>query len=218
MSLGPTKQVMELLEAHPWDETIPRLIAHALRKSRRLFWRGIRGGPLPEGNEIQDLVSEAIEKVLTGQRKWDPDTNPDLFLLLRSVVDSDLNHLTDCWDNGAMQSESVTFTEGGCDCSGQEVSIFDRTSSQSATPEEEVLQNEDEARCEAFFWGFYDALSDKPTLQKIVECIYDDTPKPADIAQKLGIPVNDIYNANKQLTRRLKEYQKSMSNTDVARK
>ncbi len=218
MSLGPTKQVIELLEAHPWDETIPKLFAHALRKSRRLFWRGIRGGPLPKGNEIQDLVSEAIEKVLTGQRKWDPDTNPDLFLLLRSVVDSDINHLKDCWENGAIRSESTTIVRGSDGSGEHETSVFDKTPCPLATPEQEVFQKEEEARCEAFFWGFYETLSEKPTLQQIVECIYDDTPKPADIAQRLGVPVNDIYNAKKQLSRRLKEYQRMMSNADVVRK
>lgn len=218
MSLGPTKQVIELLEAHPWDETIPRLLAHAAGKAKRLFWRGIYGGNLPEGKEIQDIVSQAIEKVFSGQRQWDPDTNPDLLLFLRSVIDSDLSHLADSWDNGAMRSASMANSADDGDCSEQEISIIDRFPSPTATPEEEVLQHEDEARCEAFFWGFYGALSDKPTLQQIVECIYDDILKPADIAQKLGLPVNDIYNASKQLTRRLKEYQKLMSNADVARK
>ncbi|WP_281184606.1 hypothetical protein [Trichlorobacter lovleyi] len=218
MSLGPTKQVMELLEAHPWDETIPRLLVHALKKSKRLFWRGIYGGPLPEGKEIQDIVGQAVEKVLSGQRQWDPDTNPDLLLFLRSVIDSDLSHLADCWENGAIRSESTTIVRINDDSGEHEVNIFDSAPSPLSTPEEDILQKEDEARCEAFFWGFYETLSEKPTLQQIVECIYDDTPKPADIAQKLGVPVNDIYNANKQLSRRLKDYQKMMSNADAARK
>ncbi|MDD5286787.1 MAG: hypothetical protein PHD54_13105 [Desulfuromonadaceae bacterium] len=199
-------RVLDLLNQHPWEVTIPKLEAHALNKSRRLFWRSIYGGHLPGGKEVVDLVQQSIEKVLYDQRKWDPDANPDLFIYLKGIVDSDINHLADSEDNKLTRSETKLVSGADCEGDETEISFFDLKPSDLPSPVEILLQEEEEDLAYKFFWGFHESLSDKPRLQKIVECILDDVDKPADIAQKLGEHVNDIYNARKQLQRRLEEY------------
>lgn len=206
MPLGISGQLLDLLEAHPWEETIPRLLAHASSKSKRLFWKGIYGGPLPEGNEVEDLVYQAIEKVLTGQRQWDPTTSPDLFLFLKGVVDSSLSHLARSWENRYVRKEttSVAATDNAEDEHG--TGIIDCVPATASNPEEMLLQQEDEARCEELFLIIFDSLEDEPLLQKILECLLDDVEKPADIAEKLSVPVKEIYNARKKLQRRLADH------------
>lgn len=206
MPTNTSEQLLELLGSHPWEDTIPRLVAHASKKSKRLFWRGIYGGHLPEGKEVEDLVNQAIDKIISGQRQWDPDTNPDLFLFLRGIVDSDLNHLAESEENRYVRSETVSVAGSDCDEEEKEISVITSMPTPNSDPEETLLLREEETRCEEFFWNFYGSLDGKHLLQKIVECIWDDVEKPADIAEKLGVPVNDIYNARKQLQRRLDEY------------
>lgn len=208
MPSNTTEQSLEFFESQPWEEIIPRLLAHASKKSKRLFWRGVYGGPLPEGKDISDLVQQAIEKTLCGQREWDTDAYPDLFSYLKSVVDSELNHLADRWDNKNIRRDTISVQVGDCGDEEQEVSLIENHRSSSPHPEEMYLLREEEDRCEKFFWGFYEYLEGKPLLQKIVECIWDDVEKRADIASRLGVPVNEIDNAKKQLQRRLDEYRK----------
>lgn len=209
MSSCTSKQLLDLLDSQPWDDIIPRLVAHASKKSKRLFWRGIYGGPFPEGNEVMDLINQTIEKVLVGQRQWDPDASPDLFVYLKSIVDSDLNHLADSAENRRMRADTLSSQGNDCDAGEQEISIAHMMPADTPTPEEVLLLREDEDRCEEFFWGFYESLADKPVLQKIVECIWDDVEKPVEIAERMGVPVNEIYNSRKQLQRRLNDYRKS---------
>ena len=211
MSLRDANRALDLLDQHPWEDTIPKLVTHALKKSRRLYWRAIYGGHLPEGKEAVDLVHQAIEKLLTGQREWNPDANPDLFLYLRGIVDSDLNHLAKSWENRFTQSEMMQVSGTDCDGEEKEFSVINMVPSAVPNPEEVLLHQGEESRADGFFWGFYESLADKPRLQKIIECILDDVEKPADIAEKLGEPVNEIYNARKQLQRRLDEYRNKKS-------
>lgn len=209
MSADETGQSLEFLESQPWEEVIPRLLVYASKKSKRLFWRGVYGGHLPEGNEIIDLVQEAVEKVLTGQRNWNTEVYPDLFSYLKSVVDSELSHLADRLDNKHVRRDTVTVQAGDCGEDEQEVSLIGSHPTPSPHPEEAYLLREEEDRCEKFFWGFYESLEGKPFLQKIVECIWDDVVKRAEIASKLGVPASEVDNARKQLQRRLDEYRKS---------
>lgn len=199
-------QVLNLLDQHPWEDTIRRLNAYASNKTRRLFWRSIYGGHLPKGKEVVDVVQQAIEKVLSGKRKWDPDIHPDLYEYLKSVIDSDLNHLADSKDNKLTRSETKLVSGTDCEGNENEISFFDLRPSEQLDPAEDLLQQENEDLAYKFVWNFHESLADKPRLQKIVECMLDDIDKPAEIAEQLGEHVNDIYNARKQLQRRLDEY------------
>lgn len=200
------KQALDLLDQHPWEDTIPRLVTYASKKSKRLFWRAIYGGHLPEGKEVADVVQQAIEKVLSGQRNWDPAVYPDLFEYLKSVLDSDLNHLADCEDNKLTRAEPKITSRKDSDGEAKEIGFFDLMPSKRPDPVEALLQQENEDISYKFVWDFHESLADKPRLQKIIECVLDDIDKPADIAEQMGEHVNDIYNARKQLQRRLDEF------------
>lgn len=156
-----------------------------------------------------DLVNLAIEKVLSGKRQWDVCACPDFFLFLRGIVDSDLNHLAEKPENKLVMADTLPSQLTDCDDCEQEISIILMVPSDTPNPEEMLLLKEDEVRCEKFYWGFYESLADKPFLQKVVECIWDEVEKPAEIAERVNVPVGEIYNARKQLQRRLDEYRKT---------
>ncbi len=54
----------------PWDDLYPRLLLAALRKIRRMVWRGEFRGQVPGGRMAHDAVQTAIEKLLAGERRW----------------------------------------------------------------------------------------------------------------------------------------------------
>jgi len=199
------KEILDLLIEFPWEEKIPRLLLYASHKAKKKRWRSVFDGHLPEGKECQDVVSHAIEKVLSGERKWNPQEQPDLFRYLTGIIDSDLSHLSEGLENKVLVGEA-DINEKSTGMGDGKRSLFDMIPSSIPDPEFQHITKEENALAEAFFFGFYDFLSGKPLLQGMIECIDDGIEKKADMAQKLGVQVQEIYNASKQLKRKLEEF------------
>ena len=80
------------LDSADWGALYPRLYSYARRKVGALKFLHTPG-ELPLGHTHEDLVQEAITKVFMGDRKWDPDKDPDLYVYLTGVIDSLLSGL-----------------------------------------------------------------------------------------------------------------------------
>jgi hypothetical protein len=74
------------------DDELQRLILelgrYALSVSRKLYWRTGDTAELPRGETVDSIVSLAFTKVLSGQRRWDPQQNPDIKTYFMDVIDS----------------------------------------------------------------------------------------------------------------------------------
>jgi DNA-directed RNA polymerase specialized sigma24 family protein len=68
-----------------WAELLPRLTAYATYRLWRVGWAEGRDAA-PATAQVQDVVNEAIDRCLTGDRKWNPAVNLETFL--RGVVKS----------------------------------------------------------------------------------------------------------------------------------
>lgn len=205
----------ERFDRHPWHLTIPRLRRYARERADRLTWAGIRRGPLPGGRTPEDVVHSAIEKVLTGVRSWDPAIQPDLELFLASVVDSELSHLVESWEHRHVRPAAALPAAGDDPDRAVQDPIQD-TPSPAAGPAEAAARREEADRQEAFAAAFVASMADDPMLQRIVECIVADVVKPGEIAQRLGIPVTEVYNRRKQLQRRLTAFYQDRNATRPA--
>jgi hypothetical protein len=129
--------IRALLEQHPWDQTIQQLLYCRMRGRT---WRGRRDGALPGGREVEDIVSQAIEDVLSGQRAWDPTQHPDLFVHLQGIVDSRLSHLGASAENRRMVAEfPPSLSRHGVAARNGEVSCH-----RDPSPPEALLQAEED--------------------------------------------------------------------------
>jgi len=199
------KEILDLLNAFPWEEKIPRLLYYALDKARKKRWRSVFDGQMPEGKEIEDVVFAAIEKVFSGERKWNPQKQPDLSEYLKGVIDSDLYHLAKCEENTILVSEANVSKNPD----GEKPFTFDDLPGKEPDSETLHILKELNESAENFFFGFYDYLDGKPVLQGIIECIDDGVTKSADIAERLEVHVKKIYNCFKQLRRKLEDFRKT---------
>ena len=84
--------VRKRLESADWIDLSKRLYNYARRKTNALKFLHVPG-ELPLGHTHQDLVQDAIDRVFRGDRNWDPDNAPDLYVYLTSVIDSLLSGL-----------------------------------------------------------------------------------------------------------------------------
>src|SRR6266446_7440907 len=84
--------VMAALKGPGWNDTFARAVLHADTTIRKYVWRGFRPKFRAE-NEItvgdksaSDFVLDAVEKLLNGERTYDP--SKDLLSNLNSITDS----------------------------------------------------------------------------------------------------------------------------------
>ncbi len=159
-----------------WAAVGIRLTAYATWKARNRQWRTGRSDALAGGRTPEDLAAEAVLKVLSGERAWDPRRGP-LQPYLEGVVDSLLSHLADSLDNRIQERWSET---------------HDRA--------DEVESVDDSERVDLLRAALRRAA--QPTLLAVVDALSDGCEaRPQALAARLGTSVADINNRLKRLRR-----------------
>jgi hypothetical protein len=162
-------------------------------------------------------VSQAIEKVLSGERKWDPDSKPDMVKYLMDVIDSLLSHHATGADNrllvrskkhgrgpeqmgadepdieGDMPQPAEQFAEESTEWMARPV----------PNPEQRFIEAEQQMQSEKAMSILVQGCASDPVLHRMLPLIQEGVSRPAEIAAKLAIPVGSVYNANKRLDRKL---------------
>jgi DNA-directed RNA polymerase specialized sigma24 family protein len=189
------KQAVREADLH---EIVPRLLFWTIKAIKRRSWLGHRGGPLPGGLEAQDLVQQALTKLLTGERQWDPD-KVDLLRFLMGAIRSEISNLVVGKENTQTRRiedpiegkqpipNSPDIVLEAVHPSQWERGLF--TADEDAKEREAILQ----------------LLKDDPKAERLAELIIDDDiDKPASLARLLGIPVTEIHAIKKRLRRKLR--------------
>jgi DNA-directed RNA polymerase specialized sigma24 family protein len=171
-----------LVEAD-WKDIGVRLAGYASWKARNAAWRCGGSAVLAGGRTAEDIASEAILKVLAGDRGWDPDRGP-LLPYLRRVVDSLLSHLALSADNRLVQTDGRRLAAG--------VPVQSLLGNPTASSDERInelrralARDRDEA------------------LLVIVDAVLAGCePRPQALAATVGVAVHEINNRLKRLRRR----------------
>lgn len=184
------------LSQSEYETLLKRLTHHALCKMRRLTWRGAyvaRGGSVPGGYEPYDFALDAIEKLLDGKRKWNREKCKTLESCLRSIIDSDINHLVEHADNTAARR----LAGESSNCDGAKAYEVRGT---EPNPLHVVMDRDWQSR-------FHDAamteLKGEEFLIKLLECMEAEITAPLEIADVLGITVDHVNNEKKKLRLKL---------------
>jgi hypothetical protein len=207
------------LSAAELQHLILKLGFYALSVSGKLFWRTGNAVELPEGETCDSIVSLALTKVLSGERHWDPDRAPDLQKYLMDTIDSLLSHLVTGKDNRLVRPlPAPSDTEAG-DMLAQRGS-GDATTAWQAQPAgnpETVLMQQEAAQHDAYVLHLLlEESRDDPVVTGIIQAMQDGHEKPGEIAPVLGIPVGDVYNAMKRLSRKIVQVRTRLRATSIA--
>src|SRR5262249_4853367 len=197
----------DLLERTPEDELekmILELGCYALRVRNEYRWRTKDREALPKGETVKSVVSLALERVLTGERRWNPAQQPDFMKFMRDVIDSLINHLARSKDNALL---TTLPEEGGQD----EISWRAESDKPGAewlarremTPEQTLLDEESEEQKNRAIRILLEECVADQTLTKIVGAMLGGCDHCGEIADAVGIEVKDVYNAMKRLDRRV---------------
>jgi len=207
------QKILDKLGCELTRDLVGRLVAYCAMKASRRRWYGLLAGedpPMAKGQKAEDIVQTVIMKTIAGatdgrgqgRRIW--DGSRDLYDFLTSQIDSELSNLGRSWVNQRFRIASrleKTFEDG------QRENYYDTVPDESReNPEETALRTELESSADEFVSGFLDEIEDDDFLIAVVEQILDGLRKPREIAEALGVQVDEVYTARKRLRRRLDAY------------
>lgn len=193
---------------------IKELGRYALSVSRsKPRWRTDDPMNLPRGESVDSIVSLAFEKVLTGERDWNPEKEPELKTYLMGVIDSLLSHLSRHKDNTAVTAMPETAEPAGV---GQgEGSTWQ--AQPPADPETALLVREQRQYEAQAMQLLLDTSRDDPLVPQIIGAMQAGHGKAGEIAEVIGIPVTDVYNAMKRLDRKIVRTREQLQEQDAPR-
>lgn len=179
------------------QEYLDRLTLHAIKKLKRLRWRGAflsAGGSIPGGNEAADFAANAIVDYLRGQRVWNKEKYPDVLSFLKGAVDSMIGHMARSRENKTTRR----FIEG-------EGRILEPAASGSTQ-----VESGDPEATQQVLSEVMRLVADDPVAKKVVECLANDITKPSEIAILLDVEVSIVNNAQKRLRRAMEKAEKTI--------
>jgi len=160
-------EVVARISDDEWRNILHNLERHALSVSRRLRWRTRNPVQLPGGETVDSIVSKAIEKVLSGDREWNPQKEPDITKYLCGVIDSLLNHLAESQDNvlvaGPPKRESPDYPAWESGSRNHDPGA-DWLARHNPSPEDILLQQEQKALEDRAVESLLDKCGDDPVL------------------------------------------------------
>jgi hypothetical protein len=180
-------------------DLLDRATAYADRLIRSKNWRGSRGGVLPAGKSVQDLVQAAFEKILEGAT-WDEDK--DLAMVLCGIIRGAVGNLANSWENRNFSNpddQAEPEDEDGW------VSAVDRFASSEETADRKASRKEDED----LLLSIIESLKEGSEERRIVESIvFAGAGKRAEVLSDTGLSEKEYEAAKKRLQRFLVNYRR----------
>ena len=161
---------------------VENLFTEDYDRLRLRLWRqfGRRLRNIPDAPTPDDLLHDAIEDLLVGRRHC-PLERVELTTCLVNIVRSKVSHLYEKWKKTGIVKVSED--------------VLKWEASQNTTEEPGIKLREKILEC----------VDDDPLLKRIVEYRLDHPKaKAREIAETLGVNVQEMYNANRRLKARLK--------------
>lgn len=195
------QDIRGLIEKQDWNSLLPQLLLFATKR-----WARYSSQDNLAGYDPADVVLDAIEKVFTGSRIWDPQKHPDFFEYLTSVIDSEIKNLRMSWHVRRILPTGAPNDEGYLN----PLNVSDETPSSS--PLKSILLKEKRLQEYTEAVDFIAYLQREPLLQNIVRCIlFQEITKPLEIVSYLGITPKQFSNSRKKLQRRWEQFRKISS-------
>jgi len=209
---GDAHQALAAMSEADLGNMIKELGRYALSVSRsKPRWRTDDPVNLPRGESVDSIVSLAFEKVLTGERVWNPAKEPELKSYLMGVIDSLLSHLSRHKDNTAVTAMPETAAQ------------VDREATVAwqaqlpADPETALLVQEQKQYEAQAVQLLLDTSQDDPVVAQIIRAMQAGHAKAGEIAGVLGIAVTEVYNAMKRLDRKIVHTRERLHIADTSR-
>lgn len=149
--------------------------------------RWMPGGVLPRGFDAPSLALEAIGRVLDSRRRaWDPEKEPTLLAYIKSVVKSIFS--SELQPAAGRLTEVASVDEAGRDLIA---------GAPSQNPGVDDLLGLEELKEQML------ACLEEEEDELVLLCLFDDITRPSEIADEIGLDVEEVYRIKRKVQRRL---------------
>jgi hypothetical protein len=179
---GPRDLGAALREAD-WDSLLPRLVAHAEWRLRRVGWAAGEDRE-PSAMAVHQVINTAVVRCLEGRRHWS-DSCADLEVFLKGVVDN----LVWTAKKAALRDKAAPAPDAGVEAADD-------------CPSAEDMLAAEQGRA-AICAAFEACVDDDAKLEDLYLAILDGHVKRDDIARTLGWSSEQVSAARVKLKRRL---------------
>jgi DNA-directed RNA polymerase specialized sigma24 family protein len=176
------------------------LLAYAHRYAASVGWK-TKDRALARGEGIEDLVQDALASLYGGdpERRWDPEKTPAPMDHLRSFVNSRLSSLARSYENKHVRYAIDPELHEGPD-----------------TPESLVIDKEEQQEKHRWYARAKDLLLSEILGDDLLVSLHDlmekeEIDKPAELASRLGVSIEEIKNAKKRFRRAWERVATAMS-------
>ncbi|MGA8013818.1 MAG: hypothetical protein WB949_15420 [Candidatus Acidiferrales bacterium] len=214
-------QALSAMSDAEFDQLALRLGWYALSVSRGLYWRTGNPEELPGGETVTSIVSKAIAKTISGERNWNPETDPSLGKYLMDVIDSLLNQLATSYDNTKFAVIPDRYDGDGNPMPevrpSQPPVGAEWLAYPSQDPEAKILAAEKAEMDQRAVDALIVESDSEPHLKRVLEAIFDGCENPRSIAEKTGLTRTDVYNAKKRLATKAAAIRRRLSPGEASR-
>lgn len=176
-------------------DVMDRTTAYAVSMISSKTWRFGKGGLLPGGHSVQDLVQAAFENFLT-DGKW--DDNKPLWLVMQGYIRGYVGNLARSWENRNFSSIDKKSEDG------EEAwhSAIEQIATDDSDPVERSKRSEDDD----LILEIVDGLKDGSPEKRIAESFLNGASKRAEVLAETGLKAEEYEAAKKRLRRFLEDY------------
>jgi hypothetical protein len=212
--MNPANDLLERMPDDELNKMILELGYYALKVSNEYHWRTKNKDALPKGETIESIVSQALEKVLTGERSWNRAQQPDFTKFMRDVIDSLINHLAGSKDNAILTPvpEEGSEDERNWHTGARADPKIDWLARLENTPEQVLLDKESSKQKDKALRLLLEECAGDQVLTKIVNAMLGESNQYDEIANVVGIEKKEVYNAMKRLDRKIATVRRKMTN------
>ena len=216
MTAGQSQVISQTSQNLKWDLFLYDTLRFANYQVNRLRWRHHEQGVLPEGFDPAGLAAQALFEFLQAHPIFNPvafpsDSSESTLLSsldsescrriqyeLNRLVLKQVNRLYHLKENFVVDPvDELVPVE---DMDSEFVNPIEFIPSSDLRPDEALLKKESLVESEQIKQAFESFLSNRP-LKKVFRLAYDGIVKPADIAERMNLPVRTVYNLRAQLQR-----------------
>jgi DNA-directed RNA polymerase specialized sigma24 family protein len=187
-----------------WDDLSREAFWFAGQLIAYRWWRGREQGVMPDGNDAESVVNDAVAELYNGKCRLKPDYNPqELRYELRRLVYNQVHRFHRRKETHMVRND-IDVTPMALLVQGR--SILEWIPGKEESPAEQTIRKEARKRFRKFMMEFSAFLGDELDLRNLFECICAAFEKREEIAARLGVAVQTVTNARKRLDRRLDEF------------
>lgn len=192
-------EVKKQIEQTDWENLSRRLLFYTSKKVEYIFGRVNGEILLLGGKSPEDIVYEAIARLLDGTRNWNPE-RVSLWVFLKRTIDSIISHYSELKETQS-RAQYTTVIDGDSSEDEEAPQKSVNPVDSSPNPEEIKISNERMELLSLALNRLLDLKQENEQYCYVLMCMQEGIVKASGISDAAGIEVSQVYSLKRRIKR-----------------